>query len=298
MAVTKFAALFATLLAVPLTAAPMPQTVAPEARWVAVGSVRVAALHDTDFLIPNDGGTFGTDAGVPAVAAVLAAAGAPTDTVRVSVNALLVKLPGHVVLIDSGLGIPASQLMPSLTAAGVKPGDVTDVLITHSHGDHVGGLMTTDGTQAFPNAKVRMSAAEWTFLQANTGAAKLVAAITPQVATFTPGTVVVPGITAMSIRGHTPGHVAYEIVSGKARLLDIGDTAHSTIVSLAKPDWAMGFDSDKAVGKVSRRAELTRLAASHEMIFAPHFPYPGVGTIAAKGDGFTWVPAAASSFTN
>ncbi|QYE35860.1 MBL fold metallo-hydrolase [Polymorphobacter sp. PAMC 29334] len=294
----KLALLLSAVLAVPLTAAPMPQPVAPEARWVTVGALRVAALHDTDFLIPNDGGTFGVDAGVPAVTAVLAAAGAPTDTVRVGVNALLVELPGHFVLIDTGVGVAASQLMPSLTAAGVKPGDVTDVLITHSHGDHVGGLITSDGAQAFPNAKVRMSAAEWTFLQANTGAAKLVAAITPQVATFTPGTMVVPGITAMSIPGHTPGHVAYEIVSGKVRLLDIGDTAHSTIVSLAKPDWSMGFDSDKAVGKVSRRAELTRLAASHEMIFAPHFPYPGVGTIAAKGDGFTWVPAAASSFTN
>ncbi len=53
----------------------------------------------------------------------------------------------------------------------------------------------------------------------------------------------------------------------------------------------MGFDSDKTVGKASRRAELTRLAATHEMIFAPHFPYPGVGTVAAKGDGFVWVPA-------
>ncbi|MGI4875918.1 MAG: MBL fold metallo-hydrolase [Janthinobacterium lividum] len=298
MAVLKLAALLVAVIAVPLAAAPMPQAVAPEARWLTVGTVRVAALHDTDFLIPNDGGTFGVDAGVPAVTAVLAAAGAPTDTVRVGVNALLVKLPGHVVLIDTGVGVPASQLMPSLAAAGVKPGDITDVLITHSHGDHVGGLVTPNGTQAFPNAKVRMSAAEWTFLQANAGAAKLLAAITPQVVTFTPGTMVVPGITAMSIAGHTPGHVAYEIVSGKARLLDIGDTAHSTIVSLAKPDWAMGFDSDKAVGKASRRAELTRLAASHEMIFAPHFPYPAVGTIVAKGDGFAWVPAAASSFTN
>ncbi len=288
--------LAAPVLAAPLLAAPTPQPVAPAATWYTVGNVRVAALHDADFLIPNDGQTFGTDAGVPAVAAALTAAGAPADTIKVSVDALLVRLPGHVVVIDTGYGTgTGGQLIPSLAAAGFQPGDVTDVLLTHSHGDHVGGLVTAAGTAAFPNAKVRMAAAEWTFLQGNAGAAKLVAAITPQVATFAPGTEVVPGITAVSIPGHTPGHVGYEIVSGKARLLDIGDTAHSSIVSLAKPDWAMGFDSDKAVGKASRHSELARLAASHELIFAPHFPYPGVGRIAAKGDAFTWVPVAGAA---
>ncbi len=288
------AALLATTAApTTLAAAPAPQPVAPEARWFTVGQVRVAALHDADFLIPNDGKTFGTDVGVPAVAAVLAAAGAPTDTIKVSVDALLVKLPGHVVVIDTGYG-PASggQLIPSLAAAGFQPGDVTDVLLTHSHGDHVGGLLTAAGTPAFPNAKVRMAAAEWTFLQANAGAAKLVAAIAPQVAAFAPDTQVLPNIAAVSIPGHTPGHVGYEIVSGSARLLDVGDTVHSSIVSLARPDWGMGFDSDKAVGKASRRDQLARLASTHERVFTPHFPYPGVGTIARRGDAFTWVPAA------
>lgn len=291
------AALIAAIAA-PLAAAPAPQPTAPEARWFTVGTVRVAALHDQDFLIPNDGMTFGVDAGPAAVTKLLAANNVPTDTIKVSVGGLLVKLPGHVVLIDTGYGPATGQFMPSLAAAGVKPGDVTDVLITHSHGDHVGGLVTPDGASAFPHAKVRMTAAEWSFLQANPGAAKLAAAIAPQVVPFMPGTEVVPGITAVAINGHTPGHVGYELVSGKARLLDIGDTAHSTIVSLQRPDWIMGFDTDKAVGKASRRAELTRLAASHEMIYAPHFPFPGVGTVAAKGDGFVWVPAAAGTFTN
>jgi glyoxylase-like metal-dependent hydrolase (beta-lactamase superfamily II) len=295
--VIKFAAIAAALLAAPLAAAPAPQPITPEARWFTVGSVKLAALHDGDFLIPNDGTTFGVDVGVAAVTAALAAAGAPTDTIRVSVSALLVLLPGHVVVIDTGFGPVMGKLIPSLAAAGITPAQVTDVLVTHSHGDHVGGLVTADGTPAFPNAKVRMAAAEWTFLQGNAGAAKLAAAIAPQVATFAPGAEVVPGITAVAVRGHTPGHVAYELKSGRGRLLDIGDSAHSSIVSLGHPDWAMGFDSDQAVGKASRRTLLTDLSKSHETVFAPHFPYPGVGTVTAKGDGFVWVPAAAATFT-
>lgn len=298
----KLAALLASGLAAaltaPLAAAPSPQPIAAEARWFAVGNVRAAALHDADFLIANDGKTLGVDVGPRAVADLLALGGVPTDTIKISVSALPVMLPGHVVLLDTGLGPMANgQLIASLAAAGVTPAAVTDVLVTHSHGDHVGGLATVDGKPTFPNAKVRMAAAEWTFLQGNTGATKLVATITPQVATFTPRAEVVPGITAIAIPGHTPGHTSYELVSGSSRLRDIGDSAHSAIVSLAEPDWAMGLDGDQAVGKVSRRKLLTELAASHETIFSPHFPYPGVGTVEAHHGGFLWVPAAAATFT-
>ncbi len=256
-----------------------------------VGALELAALRDADFAPPNNGKTFGVDAGPEAVAQVLTAAHMPTDKVPVSIDGLLVRTAGHVVVIDTGLGNPAmSGLMLSLKLAGVTPDQVTDVLITHTHGDHVGGTATAAKTPAFPNAKVRMSVKEWAWMQGQPGAKGLAAIIAPQVQTFEPGQEVVPGITAVAIEGHTPGHVGYEIVSGRARLLDIGDTAHSAVVSLAKPDWVMGFDNDPVVGKASRHAMLTRLAASHELIFSPHFPYPGVGRVVAAGDGFAWAP--------
>jgi len=87
-----------------------------------------------------------------------------------------------------------------------------------------------------------------------------------------------------------PDHVNYQITSGKHRILDIGYSAHSAIVSLAKPEWAISFDSNRAEGIANRKALLTQLAAEHKLIFAPHFPYPGIDYIRAKGDHYLFEP--------
>lgn len=276
---------FAPLAAISVSvwAADAPQ---PEARAFKVGKLDLYALHDAQFTPPNDGKVFGVDASPAAVADVLKAAGAPTDVITLSVDALLVKDGKHVVLMDTGVG---GALQQSLALAGVKPEAVTDILITHAHGDHVGGI-APGGTLAFPKATVHMSAVEWASVQGDAQQAALVKAIGTHIKTFTPGAEVVPGITSVAIKGHTPGHVGYEIRSGKDRLLDIGDTAHSSIVSLAKPQWLMGYDGDKQAGRDNRIAVLTKLSKSHELMFAPHFPYPGVGHVAADGDHFVWQP--------
>jgi glyoxylase-like metal-dependent hydrolase (beta-lactamase superfamily II) len=272
-------------------AGPGPIPTAPGVVNFRVGALQLTALRDNRFFIPNDGKTFGVGEPTAAVSAVLAKAGAPGDHLTLGVDALLVRTGGRIVLIDTGAGPKAGgKLIESLAEAGVRPDQVTDVLITHSHGDHVGGLVGADGKPAFPKAVVRMSKAEWAFLQANAGAKALVAAITPQVQAFEPGGEVAPGIVSVAIVGHTPGHTGYEIVSGKDRLLDIGDTAHSSIVSLAKPAWVIEFDTDAKLGRAARQAELARLAKSRETIFAPHFPFPGVGRVEAKGDGYVWRP--------
>lgn len=268
-----------------------PIAAPPAATKFNIGKLTAFALHDADFAAANDGSVFAVDGTTDEVAKVLKASGAPTDVIALSVNALLVKVKDHVVLIDTGLGPKAhGVLMQSLKKAGVSAGGITDVLITHVHGDHVGGLATAEGTPAFPKAKVRMSNAEWVFMQSQGDLAPLVKTISAQVQTFEPGTVVAPGITAVAIKGHTPGHMGYEIVNGDDRLLDIGDSAHSSIVSLVRPDWAMGFDSDRAVAKASREKLLSDLSKSHERVFSPHFPYPGVGTVESEGIHYRWQP--------
>lgn len=268
-----------------------PVPVEPGAQSFEVGKVRVTALRDAQFVAANDGKVFGVGAGPEAVADVLKAAGEPTDHVTLGVDALLVQSAGQNILIDTGLG-PAAHgvLIASLAKAGLKPEDISVVLITHVHGDHVGGLVKADGSPAFPKATIRISAPDWKWLQTQPDMAALVKAVSPSVKTFTPGDSVGHGITSVAIKGHTPGHVGYQIVSGSKRLLAFGDTAHSSIVSLAKPDWPVGFDNDQKEGETSRRQVLTQLAKDHELIFAPHFPFPGVGHIVADGDHFAWQP--------
>jgi glyoxylase-like metal-dependent hydrolase (beta-lactamase superfamily II) len=265
-----------------------PAAVTPAAHSFNIGKLKLTALHDAQFVFPNDGKTFGVDSTPAAVGEVLRSANAPTDRITLSVNSLLVRTGRRVLLIDTGIGAKAP--IASLGEVGVSPKAVTDVLITHSHGDHIGGLLDENGHLAFPKATIRMSSAEWAWMQKN-GPAEVVKAISAHVHTFEPGAQIAPGVTSVALGGHTPGHCGYEIASGDSRLLDIGDLAHSSIVSLEKPEWTVQFDNDPALAKTTRRATLTRLAKDQELVYAPHFPFPGIGHIVTDGSGFAWKAA-------
>ena len=282
---------FAATIAVTTSAFAADPPRPPAAQAFKIGMLQAWSLRDADFGIPNDGRTFGADVGPAEVTKVLAAAGKPTDKIPVDIDALLVKTGDRLVLIDTGLGpLAANQLVASLKLAGFEPGQVTDILITHSHSDHVFGLTTSAKALTFPNATVRMTTKEWAWMKSLPQNAALAALIEAKVKTFEPGAELAPGVTAVALDGHTPGHSGYEVRSGKASLLDLGDMVHSSVVSLAKPEWSMGFDSDKALSKATRRAELTALAKSGSLVFTPHFPFPGVGHVVAQGDGFVWKP--------
>jgi len=279
------------LAALPARADEGARTAPPGIASFRLGALELTALRDGGYVSPNDGGDFGHDAGREAVAKLLAGAGAPTNQVTLSVAALLIRAPGRVILIDTGMGpdVPGGT-MASLELAGVTPDQVTDVLITHAHFDHVGGLIDAAGRSAFPKATIWLNAREWAAMLAAPGPHRITPAIAAQVRTFEPGREILPGITPIALYGHTSGHVGYEIVSQGQRIEDIGDTAHSAIVELAEPGWRGGIDEDPAAGAATRVAELKRLAAAHALIFAPHFPFPGVGWLVPKGDGYAWKP--------
>ena len=260
-----------------------------------IGALEAVALKDGDLEAPNDGTTFAIDQPTEQVAALLAAAGEPTDVLHLSIQPLLVQGGDRVLLFDTGAGdvtwARGGRLPASLRAAGVEPSQVTDIFISHRHDDHVGGLLTRDGALAFPNATVHLSAPEWADMQADATAAALVAAIAPKVEAFEPGAELVPDtVTAVVGDGHTPGHSVYRITSGDDHLLYIGDTAHHFVVSVQRPEWTIDYDHDAPLAQTRRRDLLQRAADDDIRVYAVHFPFPGVGRFEAQGDSFVWVP--------
>lgn len=258
-----------------------------------VGELQLAALRDGVITLPFDQTPWGE---ADAVSAILTEAGEAADAVHLPVQPLLVRHGERVVLIDTGAGgqMGTSNGLPgALQAAGVDPAEVTDILISHAHGDHVGGLADADGALAFPNAVIRMSAPEWRDLQATAeqaGVADLVAAITPQVEPFEPGARLTPSITAVPLPGHTPGHSGFEIASGDERLLYFGDSLHSSVISVRRPDLVNAWDSDNEAAIATRQGLLERGADGSLRYYGVHFPYPGLGRIEQRDGGYVWTP--------
>lgn len=259
-----------------------------------VGSLRLTALNDGASTRPNDGRVL---APVPRVTALLRASGLPTDAFALQFSALLVRTTGHVILIDTGLGAggrpDAGGLMDALAAAGVVPASVTDVVISHPHFDHIGGLLTATRAPAFPNARIHISPADWAKLKPES-TPPMLAAIEPKLALIPASGAIAPGVRAVPIRGHTPGHTGVEVSDGGQRLLYVGDSMHHYLLSVAGADLDMQFDGDGPTAKASRQALVARAAAERLLIYAPHFPFPGLGHIRRDGEGYAFEPVAGS----
>lgn len=285
----------ATTTPAPPASGATPTASHPDVFRFRIGTLDAAALKDGDIDAANDGKTFGVGQPTEQMAALLAAAGQPSDVLHLSIQPLLVRSGTRILLFDTGAAdasfARAGRLPATLRAAGVEPSQVSDVFISHRHPDHVGGLLTREGALAFPNATIHLTAPEWEALQQDRDAAALVAAITPKVAAFPPGAALLPGVvTAVPVDGHTPGHSAYEIASGDERLLYIGDSAHHFVVSVQRPEWTVQYDENAPLAQPSRRALLQRAADDNLRIYAVHFPFPGLGHINPQGDSFVWQP--------
>jgi glyoxylase-like metal-dependent hydrolase (beta-lactamase superfamily II) len=212
-------------------------------------------------------------------------------------NVLLVNTGDRLALIDTGLSAAGGggRLIPTLGAIGIAPEDITDVVISHFHGDHVNGI-SNGGTLSFPNAAHYISQAEWDFLQgarsdgANNAVAKLQpAADAGQLQYYNDQDEVVPGIQAVAAPGHTPGHHAFLIASGSSQLLHVVDAATQNIISVQNPTWYFNFDSDPDGAVETRLALLNRAADEQIPMFGYHFAFPGIGYIDREGEGFRYL---------
>jgi glyoxylase-like metal-dependent hydrolase (beta-lactamase superfamily II) len=310
--VVSFLAVVATALAgcsktaedapAPEVAAPAPSPAAASApaakqenvKAFKIGELSAMALLDGAVEIPNDNKVFGVGRTPEEVAAVLSAAGLPTDKLQLTIQPLLVKSADRVLLFDTGAGSNfgpgAGHISVALAEAGVDPQSVTDIFISHSHGDHVGGLVNAEGKLAFPNATIHMSRPEWAHMSGLDQYKAAVVPIKPRIDAFAPGAELVPGVvTAVEIKGHTPGHSGYKIGSGSDALLYVGDSMHHYIVSVQKPEWTIAFDGDSATATASRTEVIANSATSGQRIYAVHFPFPGIGKFEKQGAGIVWV---------
>ncbi|HKS55138.1 MAG TPA: MBL fold metallo-hydrolase [Steroidobacteraceae bacterium] len=276
-----------------------------DARNFTLGEFAATALRDGTVSFPNDNKIFGVGHTPAEVAQVLSSAGQPTDKLELSVQPLLVRTAERVMLFDTGAGSnfgpAAGRLLQSMAETGFAPVTVTDIFISHAHGDHVGGLVNAAGELNFPNAAIHISAPEWAYLKGLTpeaavqigisNPAALIAAITPKVVEFAPDSAIVPGVVkAVAIRGHTPGHSGYLISARRIALLYVGDAVHHFVISLRKPQWPNSFDGDKETAQASRSNLLSDLAKSGQLVYAVHFPFPGLGKIQRQGEGYVWIP--------
>jgi len=213
-----------------------------------------------------------------------------------STNTFLIKAPGQTILVDTGFGTTIFDKMKKL---GVEPEQIDVVLLTHMHGDHIGGLQK-DGKALFPNAKIYVSVKEkeyWTITNVNQGAVAALAPYGSRVETFEPAELgsklseLLPGISPIAAYGHTPGHTAFLLENGKYKLLIIGDLLHVALVQFPVPEISATYDVDQKAAAEIRRQVLAYAAKNKIPVGGMHMVYPGTGTVKTSGKGFKFTPA-------
>jgi glyoxylase-like metal-dependent hydrolase (beta-lactamase superfamily II) len=268
-------------------------------------------LHDGGFSAPAGQSPFGVGEAEGAVAAGLEAALLPADAVQVQFNNLLVKIGAELVLIDAGCGAAfgdaGGKLAAALAAVGVKPSQITGVVLTHAHGDHFGGLLDGEGKAAFGNARIFVSRAEHAFWTGSSpdvsgmavpeegrrgaveGAQKMFTVLKDKLELVAGGDRILDGLELLDTPGHTPGHLALAVGSGKDQLLHFADAAHHHALSFANPGWRFAYDADGAMAAATRRKLFDRAAADKMRLFGSHMPFPALGRVRKTGAAYEFV---------
>jgi glyoxylase-like metal-dependent hydrolase (beta-lactamase superfamily II) len=288
-------------------AAPIVKGQAPGYYRMMLGDFEITALSDGTVSLPVDELLTKTTPAKVKKALARADLVAPVET---SVNGFLINTGEKLVLIDTGaaglFGPTLGHLVANLKAAGYQPEQVDEVYITHMHPDHVGGLMGSD-KPVFPNAIVRADKhdADFWLSQENLDRAPkdakgffqgAMASINPYVAAgrfkpFDGDTELVPGISAVATRGHTPGHSCYVVESKGERMEVLGDLVHVVAVQFPDPSVTIKFDTDSTSAAVQRKKVFADAAKKGYWVAVAHISFPGIGHIRADGRGYEWIPA-------
>ena len=223
---------------------------------------------------------------------------------QISVSCLVVESGGKVAVLDTGLGLSESspstpsvaglrgRLMPELQALGIRPEQVDAVVVSHAHGDHLGGNVI-DGRPAFPRARYHLGAADVLHYTGDGPAASpfhaeqiLPLAEREQLEPNDGEVEVLPGVRILPTPGHTPGHVCVGLTSGAEHAIYLADLVHLP-AQISHPEWSPIFDWMPDMSAKARQAMVERARRERTLLLSAHFPFPGVGRV-----GERWVPGA------
>ncbi|MCT4554102.1 MAG: MBL fold metallo-hydrolase [Pelagimonas sp.] len=257
---------------------------------VKLGAFEVTTLLAGSRAVGEVQGIFGRNVDAAEFNAVSEANFIPSDQAQFYFTPTVVNTGAELVLFDTGLN--ANGITAALAAAGYTPDQVDVVVLTHMHGDHIGGLMN-EGAATFPNARYVTGAAEYNHWNGtdNERFAGNVRPLAEKMTFLEDGGAVASGITAVAAFGHTPGHMTYMLESEGRQLLLFADTANHYVWSLGYPDWEVRFDMDKAAAAATRRKLLGMLAADKVPFVGYHMPFPALGYVETRDSGFRYVPA-------
>lgn len=269
---------------------------------------RLETLSDGAFTLPT--GMLSRGASPQEIKAALSEAGLPTDVTRNPLNVSLLTRGDDLILFDCGAGpnfmAGAGKLAESLSAAKVDPARVKHVIFTHGHPDHLWGALDDFDTPAFAEATYHIAEAERDYWLSPkvyetlpedrhafaAGAQRILKALEPSLKTFKPGDEVTSGVMALDTRGHTPGHVSFDVAVGAETVTVLGDALTHPVFSFRYPDWAGGFDQEPERAIATRKRLLDKSASDRGRIVGYHLPAGGMGRVERAGAAYRFVAGA------
>lgn len=270
-----------------------------------LSGMTITTLSDGNLVLPGD--FFFGDLPEEELAQILAQYDVPRDEVHPPCNLTLMQDGTRTVLFDAGSGpgfMPsAGKMTDALDTLGLSPDDITHIVFTHGHPDHLWGVLDDFDDPQFQNADYLFGQTEWDYWRdpdtVNTigetrasfavGAARRLDAIEERCSFFKAGDEVLPGVMAHATIGHTPGHMSFEIRSGSEAMMVVGDAIGNHHVAFARPDWPSESDQDTDLGMQTRQRLLDQLATDKIRMVGFHLPGGGLGRVERKDSAYRFI---------